>query len=279
MKIKDAIRNAMRVYTRRGGDTLWFLVTEGCMTLICLTPALFLFDASLRMLAWGVIPMWLLVMLPLRMNAAAVMQDALEGGSLFQRALGDFSGYGRKLLCGLKRAGFLLLWGLPAIFMAYQIREHVSGEMDGFTLMRMIRSDFGGGDLVRGVLVIAGIVVGTGLLILIGCAFHSGARHAFALGDPALPRGRHGKIVGIWVVSLISILPMLIALGATVVRYLPAFQDLNGLFMKTVQLPSTRGTVLILGMGALLTIPLLPLRSLIIAACMHGLRKEKSREA
>ena len=28
--------------------------------------------------------------------------------------------------------------------------------MDGFTLMRMIRSDFGGGDLVTGVLVIAG---------------------------------------------------------------------------------------------------------------------------
>jgi len=276
MKISGAVREAMRVYTRRGSGTLGFLAVEGCLTLISLTPALFLFDSSLRMLALLVIPLWLLLMLPVRMNAAAVMQEAFRGGSLFRQALADFSGYGRKLLCGLKRLGFLLLWALPAIFMVFQIREHVSGEMDGFTLMRMISNDFGGGDLFRGVGAVVGIVAGTLLLLLAGCAFHSAARHAFALGDPGLVRGHHGKVLLVWLVSLLSLLPMLIALGAAVIRYLPALRDLNGLFMKTAKLPSTRGTLLILGVGAVLTVPLLPLRSLIPAAYVSGLEKEKS---
>ena len=45
--------------------------------------------------------------------------------------------------------------------------------------------------------------------------------------------------------------------------------------MKTAELPSTKGTLVILGIGALLTLPLLPLRSLIPAAFVDGLKREK----
>ena len=274
MKISRAFRNALRVYFGHFAQSMGFLLVELCLTLICLAPLLFLFEKGLTWGALLVLPLWVLLLLPARMNAAAAMREALEGGPLFSRTLGDFSDYGAKLLCGLKRLLFLLLWSMPALFMAWQIKEHIAGQMDGFTLMRMIRSDFGGGELVRGVLVIAGIVLGTLLLVLLGCAFHSGARHAWAHGRPDMIRGHHGKLIGTWICALLSILPLLAAIVLIVLRYVPVLGDLNGLFMGTADLPSTRDSLIILGVGAILTIPLLPLRSLITAAYVHGLEKK-----
>ena len=73
--------------------------------------------------------------------------------------------------------------------------------------------------------------------------------------------------------SLLSILPLLIAVIAVILRYLPVLSDLNGLLMKTAELPSTKGTLMIAAAGAVLTLPLLPLRSLIHAAYVEGLKK------
>jgi len=129
---------------------------------------------------------------------------------------------------------------------------------------------------MRGILVLAAMIVGSLLLLAAGCAFHSGARHAFAWGNMALVRGHHGKVFLTWLASLLSILPLLIALLAVLLRYLPALSDLNGLIMKTVQLPPTRETLMILGAGGLLTLPLLPLRSLMQAAYVDGLAREKA---
>ncbi len=266
MKLSDAFRRAARVCTARPGDTLKFLLTEACLTLICLAPALFLCDADLKWLALLSAVLFLLILLPARMNAALAMKDALEGGPLFSRRLVDFSSYGQKLACALKRAFFLLLWAAPLIASAILIWTHISGEMDGFTLMRMIRSDFGGGDLFRGVLVILLAVVATVLLLAFGCAFHSGARHAWAQGNPGLVKGHHGKIVGTWLAALTGVLPLIISLIFILFRYAPVLGDLNGLFMGSVNLPSTRVTLIILGVGALLSLPLLPFRSLILAA-------------
>ena len=274
MKISRAFRNAGRAYFGHFASSMGFLLVELCLTLICLAPLLFLFEKELKWGALLVLPLWVLILLPVRMNAAAAMREALRGGSLFTRTLGDFSGYGSKLICGFKRLLFLLLWSLPALFMAWQIWEHITGEMDGFTLMRMIRSDFGGGELFRGVLVIAGIVLVTLLLVLLGCAFHSGARHAWAQGRPELIRGHHGKLIGTWFCALLSVLPLLAAIILIAIRYAPVLGDLNGLFMGTADLPSTRGSLIILGAGALLTIPLLPLRSLITAAYVQGLEEK-----
>ena len=127
---------------------------------------------------------------------------------------------------------------------------------------------------MRGILVLV-LVTLAALLLALGCAFHSGARHAFAQGDRELVRGHHGRIVLCWLSSLLSILPLLIAVAAVILRYLPVLTDLNALLMKTAELPSTKGTLVILGIGALLTLPLLPLRSLIPAAFVDGLKREK----
>jgi hypothetical protein len=252
-----------------------FLLTEACLTLICLAPLLFLTNGRLAAGALLCVPLWLLMMLPARMNAAAAMRDGLRGGDLGGRRLIETDGYGRKLAFGLKRLLFLALWGSPLIALGIVFRIHFSGEVDSFTVLRMIKNDLGGGDQMRGILVLVLVTLAALLLLALGCAFHSGARHAFAQGDRELVRGHHGRIVLCWLSSLLSILPLLIAVAAVILRYIPVLTDLNGLLMKTAELPSTKGTLVILGIGALLTLPLLPLRSLIPAAFVDGLKREK----
>ena len=48
-----------------------------------------------------------------------------------------------------------------------------------------------------------------------------------------------------------------------------------GLLLKRVSLPSTRESIMILAAGAVATLPLLPLRSLIPAAYVNGLEEGK----
>ena len=273
MKISTSIRNAWKAYTASPGGTARFLLAEACLTLICLAPLLCLSRGELAPGAWVSPALWLLVMVPARMNAAEAMRDALAGGSLFSRKVGETKGYGEKLAFGLKRLGFLALWSIPlaALFITGWI--HFSGNVDSFTVPRMIKNDLGGGDQMRGIRVLAGMAAASLLLVMAGCAFHSGARHARAQGDKNLVRGHHGRIVLVWLASLLSVLPMLIAAGIAVGRYIPAVTNLNGLLMKTVELPGTRETILILAAGAVLTLPLLPLRSLMAAAFVEGLKK------
>ena len=273
MKVSTAVRNAWKAYTSDFGDRMKFLLAEACLTMICLTPLLFLNEAALAPLAALSAVLWLLVMLPVRMNAAEALRDGLRGRAMCTPRLISAEGYGEKLLFGLKRLGFLLLWGAPLIVLGYEVWIHFSGEMDSFTVLRMIKNDLGGGDQMRGILVVLLMVLAALLTLTVGCAFHSGARHARAQGDPARVNGHHGKVMLTWLASLLSILPLLIAVVAVILRYLPVLSDLNGLLMKTAELPSTKGTLIIAAAGSVLTLPLLPLRSLIHAAYVEGLKK------
>ena len=273
MKISQALKDAFRVYTGHFGATVKFLITEACITLAAVTPLLFLSDSSLMMGTLLVIPFWILLVFWARVNAAAAMRDALGDGSLFSYRLIDPSEYGRKLVFGLKRMIMLLFWSIPLIACLVIAKIHYSGDMDGFTLLRVIK-EFGGGDLMTGIIYMALIFIAAVLLVAFGCAFHSGDRHAFVRNNPKLVRGHHGKIVLCWICSLLTILPMIIAIAAVIVRYLPALKDLNGVVMNTVSLPSTKVSLMILAVGAVLTIPFLPLRSLIPAAFVNGLEKE-----
>jgi len=206
-------------------------------------------------------------------NAAGAMRDSLNGGSLFSMTLADTTAYGKKIAYGMKRLVMLLLWAAPLIACIVIARINMAGETDGFTVLRMIKR-FGGGDLMTGIIYMALIFIAAVLLVAFGCAFHSGDRHAFVRNNPKLVRGHHGKIVLCWICSLLTILPMIIAIAAVIVRYLPALKDLNGVVMNTVSLPSTKVSLMILAVGAVLTIPFLPLRSLIPAAFVNGLEKE-----
>jgi hypothetical protein len=86
-------------------------------------------------------------------------------------------------------------------------------------------------------------------------------------------RGHRGKIVLCWLSSLVAVLPMIIAVIAVVIRYLPVLGDQNAIMSKE-GLPSTKVTLIILATGVVLTLPLLPLRALIPAAFVNGLEKE-----
>ena len=273
MTISRALKDAFRAYKEHFGATVKFLIVEACITLAAVTPLLFLTDSSLKVFALLAVPFWILLVFWARVNAAAAMRDSLRDGSLFSCRLIDPSEYGKKLAYGLKRILMLLFWSVPLIACLVIAKIHYSGDMDGFTLLRAIK-DFGGGDLMTGVLYMVLIFVAAVLLLAFGCAFHSGDRHAFVRNNPKMLRGHHGKIVLSWICSLLTLLPIIIAIVAVIIRYLPALQDLNGVVMKTVNLPSTRVSLIILAVGAVLTIPLLPLRSLIPAAFVNGLEKE-----
>lgn len=278
MKISAAFREAAAAYFGHMGATLKFTVTEFCLTAATLVPLLFLTRAGLEPLALISVPLYILLMFWARVNAAGAMKDALTGGSLFSWRLSDPTAYGKKLMYGFSRCLMLLCWAAPLIAAVIIARVHMSGETDAFTVLRMIKG-FGGGDLMTGVLYLVLILVAALLLLAFGCAFHSGDRHAFAAGKPGLVKHHHGKIVLCWLCALAAILPMLIAIAMLVFRYLPAMQNLNGLVDGSLQLPSTRDSLLIAGVGAVLTIPLLPLRSLITAALINGFDREAGEKA
>ncbi len=274
MKISAAIRDAWKVYAGHFGATLKFLAVEACMTLTAFTPLLFLTNDKLKWLALLAVPFYLLLVLWARVNAAAAMRDAFGEGSLFSYRLAEPGSYGRKLLYGLKRGLMLLIWAAPMIAFLVTAVVHFYGNTDVFTLMRAIKS-FGGGDVVTGALYLVLILIATMILLMIGCAFHSGDRHAFVRDNPRLVRGHHGKIILSWLCALLTLLPVIIAAAAVVVYYLPILKDYISNFGATDKsMPDARPAVIILVAGAVLTVPLLPLRSLIPAAFVNGLEKE-----
>ena len=273
MKISAAFSDAFRVYKEHFGDTVKFLVVEACITLAAFTPLLFTTNTSLKWLALLAVPFYLLLVLWARVNAAAAMRDAFEGGRLFSYRLVEPEGYGRKLAYGLKRCLMLLFWGAATIAFLTVAVIHFYGDTDAFTLMRAIKS-FGGEDVVTGVIYLVLIFVATLILLAFGCAFHSGDRHAFVRNNPKLVKGHHGKIALCWLCSLAVLLPLIIAIIAVVVYYLPSLKDVTDILMNEKSLPSAKLPTIILAAGALLTLPLLPLRSLIPAAFVNGLEKE-----
>lgn len=276
MKHTEAFREAKRVCFGRIGDTAKFLGVELCMTVASLSPCLLLLRKETAPWALIAVPLFILVMFWARVNAALAMQDALAGGKLATVQLADPADYGKKLLHGLIRLAYILIWSIPLIACILIARAHVAGTMDGFTLMRLIR-DFGGGDLIRGAVYLLLIGLACLLLTAFGCAFHSGDRHAAALGDRKLVKGKHLRIVGVWLESLVALLPGIIAVIVVVFRYLPVLRNLDGLLTGQISMPDTRATLIILVIGLLLTLPFLPLRSLWQAAYVRGLRKAEEQ--
>ena len=58
-------------------------------------------------------------------------------------------------------------------------------------------------------------------------------------------------------------------------RWAPGWWEVpgGGVMAGEVSLPSTKTSLLILGVGALLTLPLVPLRSMMTAAFIHGMKE------
>lgn len=271
MKLSSAFSGALRAYRLHFGDLMKTLLVELAVGCMALTPLLFLTAPETAPLAWLCIPMFLLLVLPLRQNAAQALQDMLCGGAACTPRLISFKGYFRKLLRGL----CTLLWTLPLLAGIYVAYAAFTGNTDGFTLMRTI-SQFGGGDLITGVVVIAAAYLATLLPIFFGLAFHCGARHAAALGSRKLLRGHRAKLFFGWAALLLPYVPVLGVIFALCGSYI---YNVVVTFSKTFSLTlSAPPAALFIALGVLVLLQLLltPLRALVPAVYMKAVAEEKS---
>lgn len=284
MKISQAFANARKVYKKAPVDVLKFFVVELCILLAAMTPLLFLCTPKLKFLALLTLPAFVLLVFPARMNAARAMKDGLRGGKLCTPRLIATDHYMSDVLCGCKRALLVLIWAIPLIvFVLFALNKYGfgGGSTDGFTMLNEIKQ-FGGGngtdDMIKGIIYLILILAGVLLALVLGLGFHSGARHAYAGGNVKGICGNHGRNLACWICALVTLLPVIVATVIAVCRYTPLLADMNktvrGFMMGTISLPNTQTTLLILAAGAVLTLPLLPLRSLITAAFVDGLKKE-----
>lgn len=273
MKISQAFRESYRTISAQKGETLKYLTAELALTAMCLAPLLFLTEKGpLKYLAALAVPMWLLIKVPARLNAAAAMQDSLGNGKLFSLRLADPGNYGKKLGYAFARLALLALWSLPLIAALVYAWDKYSGNTDGLTVMDMIYQ-FGGQDMKTGMIYLLLILTGLLILAALGAGFHSGDRHAYVLEAKGLLKGKRPKVLLCRICSLVFLMPLIVALIITAIRYAPLLNDVNGVVTGNVAKPSTRTTLIILGIGAVLTVPLLPLRSLTTAAYVNGLRE------
>ena len=266
MKISQAFRDAYRTAAGQKAETLKFLATETALTGLCLSPMLFLTEKGpLKYLAVISALLWLLVKIPARLNAAAAMQDSLREGKIFSLRLADPGGYGKKVGYGLTRLALLTLWAAPLIAALLFAWEKYAGDTDGLTVMQMIYR-FGGEDMKTGMIYLILIFLGLVLLFALGAGFHSGDRHAWVLDRKGLLKGKRPKVLLCRICSLVFLAPLMIAVVLLIIRYAPLLNDVRGLFSGDVPKPSTKDSLVILGVGAALTIPLLPLREMVNAA-------------
>lgn len=273
MKISQAFRDAFRAVSGQRIEILKFLAVETALTAMCLAPLLFLTETGpLKYLAGLTAPLWLLVKIPSRLNAAAAMQDGLGEGKVFSLRLADPEKYGRKIIYALSRLALLLLWSAPLIAASLYAWEMYSGDTDGLTVLDMIYR-FGGQDMKTGVIYLLLIFAALFLLAVLGAGFHSGDRHAFVLERKGMLKGRRPKVLLCRTCSVIFLMPLIAAAIVAALRYVPLLDEVSGVVSGDVQLPATRTTLLILGAGALLTLPLLPLRSMVTAAYIHGIKE------
>lgn len=273
MKMSTVLRTAWSVYRNNWGDLLLLLLVE--LLVGCMAAAPLLMLAYPGGEAWALLSpaLFVLLVLPVRQNAAEALQRLLDGHRACTSELLNFRLYGRKVGRGLRT----MLWTLPLLAAIGVAIHFISGDMDGFTLMRHITS-LGGGDLLMGAIVIVGAYLLTLLPIFLGCAFHSGVRHAAALGDTSLVRSRRGKLMLLWLVGLALLLPFLCVVGAVVADYLMAQIDLLLAFSFTLAPLGIRPWVL-LGAAVVLLLPMMPLRALLPAVYLRAVQEEIHAQA
>ena len=273
MKVSQAFGDAFRVVSGQKKETMKFLAVETALTGMCLAPLLFLTEKEpLMYLAALAALLWLLVKIPARLNAAAAMQDSLGEGKIFSLRLADPGSYGRKIGYALSRLGLLFLWALPLIAALVFAWDKYSGDTDGLTVLNMIY-EFGGQDMKTGMLYLLAILAALLILAMLGAGFHSGDRHAFVLDRKGLLKGKRFGVLRCRICSLVLLLPMIVAGALVAWRYAPLLNDISGVVAGDVPRPSSRETLIILGIGAVLTLPLLPLRSMVTAAYVNGLKE------
>ena len=277
MKLKPVLTEALRLYRKHFPSLMLAQLVEGVLRAIALTPLLFLADKALSPLALLSLPLYLLIALPARQNYAIALQDMLRGGSVFSLQLLCPCDYGKKLLRGFKGMLCLLLWSSLTISGTVLLYLSFKKLMDGFTLMGIFYAI--GGSVADGVWIVLGALCTSTLLILLGCAVHSGGRHAAALADRKLLRGNRLRLMGLWFLGLLLTLPFAAAAAAVLGDYaLSMAETLMNLQLPSFALTAAQAGFLALG-AAVLLLPVLPLKSMLPAVYLHMAKEKNDAQA
>ena len=277
MKVKNVWKDSCALYKKNFGPLCLALLVELVLRGIALCPVLFLADSKLAPLALLAIPLYVLIVLPARQNYALALQDMMNGGSVFSTRLISTQDYGKKLLRGVKGMLCMLLWSAVTIAGVSALYAALMGLVDFITLMRIFSAI--GGSVVDGILIVAGAVAGSCLLILLGCAVHSGSRHAIAMGDKKLLKGQRLRMVGLWFAGLVLLVPFCVvaalALGNFAGTVISALKNMQ---MPSLSLSAQQAAMLI-GGALVLLFPLLPLKNLLPAVYLRKVKEARDAQA
>ena len=284
MKKTCSVSRAWTLYRRYFPQMMLGLLLQIVLRLIVATPLLFLAAQETRVLALMTLPLFVLIVLPARQNAAQVMARLHQGYGFDLMGFVSFENYGKKLLRGLKTTLLMLLWALPFIaatgFLAFVYGgKTIEGVTDTFTVLRTV-INLGNHQLVktllpvsdtatiRGVMAIIVMYLLTALPILIGWAFHAGHRHAAALGVKLRSRGR---VMGVWFLSLVTLVPFIVTAGAISMGFLKQLLGaLSAIGQGSFSLPPLEKNMwLLVAAFVVLLLPLIPFKQLLPAACVH----------
>ena len=270
--LKNALRDTVRVYRTHGREGALAVFLQLLLRLMALAPLLFLCARETRPLALLALPLYVLLVLPVRQLTARSMQAALAGGPLL--AVPDVREWADALAQGLKRTGLMLLWALPWLGATGFAVWAYSGNVDVFTLLRALMS-LGGGSSIQGVKIVLLIYAATLVPVLAGCAFHSGTRHAVALGGRGLLKGRRLGVMGCWLVGLAALVPFAAAAGLASLDYVSALVGaISSIGTGAVSLPPVDQKIFIIAAAfVVLLLPLLPFKQLLSAAYVRRLKE------
>ncbi len=276
MKLKPVLKESLHLYKRNLPQLCLALLVELVLRAMALTPLLFRTDKALAPLSWLTIPLYLLIVLPARQNYALALQDMMAGGSVFSLRLIDPRDYWKKLWRGLKGTVCILLWSSVTIAGVWLLYAAVMGLVDFITLMGIFKSI--GGNVVDGVMLVAAAVVASCLLIMLGCAVHSGSRHAIAMGEKRLMKGNRLRLIGLWFIGVLLVVPFAAVVAAALSDYVMTLIAA----LKQLKLPSFalsgKQAAMLIGGAAVLLFPALPLKSLLPAVYLR-MAKEKHNAA
>ena len=277
MKLNSVWKDTFRIYKKNFGSLCLALLVELVLRAIALSPLLFLADKALAPLACIAIPLYLLIVLPARQNYAIALQDMLNGGSVFTPQLISVKDYWRKLLCGLKGTLCILLWSAITIAGVSWLYAAVMGMVDFITLMSIFKAI--GGNVMDGIMIVAGAVGASCLLIVLGCAVHSGSRHAVALGNRKLLKGHRLRLTALWFLGCLLMVPFAAVLVYTLGDYaLSLVRELKNLKLPALEL-NARQLALLVGGAAVLLLPLLPLKNLFPAVYLRKVKEASDAQA
>ena len=277
MKVKPVLSDSLRLYKKNFGPLCLTLLVQLVLRAIALSPVLFLADKALAPLAFIAIPLYILIVLPARQNYAIALQNMLDGGSVFTPQLISVKDYWRKLFRGVKGMICMLLWSAVTITGVGLLYAAVRGLVDFITLMRIFSSI--GGNVMDGVMIVAGAVAASCLLIVLGCAVHSGSRHAIALGNKKLMRGNRLRLTALWFMGCVLVLPF----AAVVVYALGDYALSLVRELKNLKLPaftlSVKQAALLIGGAVVLLFPALPLKNLLPAVYLRKAKEARDAQA